>query len=121
MLIPNWVETPETTSGRRVFVKSTIVRHGPVITGTGTYEAPAEYMSRRHSVIDLDGDEITLLIGSVAYKSKFNPNDPYEIHRRYMAGEWATLKSQSFDIVILPLEDALNWTGEPWSDALDLT
>lgn len=105
MIIPNWLEAPT----GNVFIRSTPVYHGGIITSSGMIPGSPEYSSRRYSVIDLTGAKPKLSIGSVAYKSNYRSEDVFEVHRRYLMGEWDDLLIRTPDITA---EVAKTWTGE---------
>lgn len=121
--IPSWVEYPDLPPGRQLFIKSAIINHGAVIYGNwngddrfegGTYQGNYEYMRRRYAVIDVYEDLIILSLGSVAAMTSSDSDDPYEIHKKYLAGEWSKGPTMELDPALNDLELVLGWSGEPW-------
>ncbi len=111
----DWVECPEEIkpADYNFWIRSTIVYHGPVIVAFGTKAGVPEFSSRRWSVIKQhDTEGLSISIGSVLYKSNFDNEDPYAVHKKYISGEWVDLKT--LGDLSFSLDAILKWTGEAW-------
>lgn len=70
--------------------------------------SPPEYMPRRFSVIEQNGDGIFKIIGSIYYFKGFDSSNSLEPLNKYATNEWK-------DLMVVKhngsLAEALEWTG----------
>ena len=108
LILESWTPSTLIDTNLVFLMKSTPVHHGVVISHLGNYQSEPEWSSRRNSVIELSDGKIHFIIGSIAYKSGYDTEDPLASLKKYSTGEWKDLLIKEFPG---PIEEAVKWDG----------
>ena len=107
-IIAEWTPSSRIDTNLTFLMKSQPVYRGVIIHHEGNYAGQPEWSPRRYSIIEVTNGEIYLIVGSIAYKSRYDSEDPLEPLKKYASEEWKDLMVRKFDGPIL---EAYKWDG----------